>query len=585
MTNRLTAAAAILLSGTALAQPAQNVITRALEPPTEDLARLNLVVAWRLYMPVENRADAIATVQPVDDQVFVQLESGRLVAVQAHANPKTFKRPGDVLWTFRPRQRPGAIQPVAVGPSEVYVVQGQQLLILDRADGKVKYTEDMNATATNGPVSDETSIYIPLSTRKVAAYSHVDKIPGYRPPKPYEAPDPIHRMSLAPEPADALSTPQNRSPSIAALEVMRPPFHRSTDTIDSSPSVGMLKNIRPPYREVDSARSPSVAKLYNLRDIYELSSKESATHVKFLWEMILGGRLDESPILTSDPSDPESETISIATGRSISTANRHAFRINSVGTEFITEAPITAPLVAGGDSMYVATADSNLITLSLRELRERSMAANALPRGKFTTGGPVAQKPVLTTDSIYVVGERWGLIRLKRDSLEPLWTERLPDGRVRPKHNPEVARLLSVSPRTKLPPRAGEKEAADAKELFSSAYVYALDRQGKLLVIDADRGTTLSSFDVSAFTLPVTNDKTDRLYLASNSGLLICLHDRLKVVPAFLQKGPEKKAGDAVPDPKGDMEPKKEPEAKEPKKEPEAKEPKKEPEKKEPEKK
>jgi primary-amine oxidase len=167
MTNRLTAAAAVLLASTAMAQPAQNVITRALEPSTDDLSRLNLVVAWRLYLPVENRADAIATVQPVDDQVFVQLDSGRLVAIQAHANPKTFKRPGDVLWTFRPPQRPGAIQPLAVGPSEVYVVQGQRLLILDRTDGKVKYTEDMAATATNGPVSDDTSIYIPLSTRKV----------------------------------------------------------------------------------------------------------------------------------------------------------------------------------------------------------------------------------------------------------------------------------------------------------------------------------------------------------------------------------------------------------------------------------
>src|SRR5262249_58946578 len=106
-----------------------------------------------------------------------------------------------------------------------------------------------------------------------------------------------------------------------------------------------------------------------------------------------------------------------------------------------------------------------------------------------------------------------------------------PDGRIRTRHNPDVAQLLSVSPRTKLPVKGGDKEGAEAKELYSSAYIYALDRQGKLLVIDADRGTTLSSFDVSAFTLPVTNYKTDRLYLASNSGLLICLHDRLKVVP------------------------------------------------------
>ena len=75
----------------------------------------------------------------------------------------------------------------------------------------------------------------------------------------------------------------------------------------------------------------------------------------------------------------------------------------------------------------------------MRELREYSKSFNTLPRGKFTTGGPVVQKPVVTDDSLYVVGERWGLIRLKRDTLEPMWLERLPDGRLRPKHNPDVA--------------------------------------------------------------------------------------------------------------------------------------------------
>jgi hypothetical protein len=103
-----------------------------------------------------------------------------------------------------------------------------------------------------------------------------------------------------------------------------------------------------------------------------------------------------------------------------------------------------------------------------------------------------------------------------------------------------------------------------AKDSYSSAYVYALDRQGKLLVIDADRGTTLSSLDVSAFTLPVTNERNDRLYLASNSGLLLCMRDRLKVVPVLLQKPPVKKAAEPVPEPKGDVEPKKEPKPKAP---------------------
>jgi hypothetical protein len=564
MTTRIAAFSAVLLAAGAIAQPNQNVITRALEPAANDLDRLNLVVAWRLYLPVESRGDAVATVQPFDDQVFVQLQSGRLIAIQAHANPKTFKRPGDVLWVYRPLQHPGAIQPLAVGPTEVYVTQDLKLLILDRFDGKLKYTEEMESTATNAPAVDETAIYIPQANRQIVSYSLVQKVPGYRPPKPYEAPDPVHKLSLAVEPAEALSTPQNRSPSIARLDILRPPFHRGTDTIDVNPSVGMLKNIRPPYREVDSARSPSVAKLYNLRDIYEQSNKEAVTRIMFLWRLLAGGRVDDTPVLTYDPNNPDSETLTTSTGRIVLTASRHALRTNVISTEFIAEARVTAPLVAQGDSLYIATADSNLISVSLRDLRESSMAANSLPRGKFTTGGPVMQKPLVTDDSLYVVGERWGLIRLKRDTLEPMWTERLPDGRIRPKHNPDVVQVLAVSPRTRLGGKPvakdigeGAKEAPEAaKELFSNSYVYALDRQGKMLVIDAERGATLSSFDVSAFTRPVTNDKNDRLYLASNNGLLLCMHDRLKVVPVLLQKPPVKMA----PEPPPEVEPKKGPE-------------------------
>ena len=101
MMFRLAALIATVLAAAAPAQVPSRVITRALEPAADDLARLNLVTQWRLYLPIQNRADAVATVQPFDDQVFVQLQSGLLIAVQADANPKTFRMAGDVLWTGR----------------------------------------------------------------------------------------------------------------------------------------------------------------------------------------------------------------------------------------------------------------------------------------------------------------------------------------------------------------------------------------------------------------------------------------------------------------------------------------------------
>lgn len=532
MTTRLPVLSALLLAGVAAGQTAtpSNVVTRSLEPAADDLARLNLVVSWRLYLPVEGREDAVATVQPADDQVYVQLRSGKVVAIQADNNPKTFKRAGDVLWTYRPERPPGLIQPLAVGPGEVYVVHGQHLLILDRADGKVKYSEEMASTAAAGPAADNYSIYIPLDNRRIVSYSHEIKVPGYRPPKPYEAPDPVPRVTLAPEPADALSTPQNRSPSIARLEILRPPFRRGTDTIDSSPSVGMLRTLKPPYREAEATRSPSVGMVHNLREVHELTDKTAPTRIKFLWTMLVGGRLTDTPLLTYDPTDPLSDRLLGYTGRAVFTARRDADRTNTPVTEYVAEAEVTAPLTAHGDSLYVATADTNFVSLSVRELAEPSLVNSTLPRGKFTTGGVVEQRPLLTEEYLYVVGARWGLIKLRRGSLEPAWTERLPDGRVRPRPNGDVARVLAVN----------------------GSYVYGLDRRGRLLVIDTVRGSTLSAYDISGFTVPVTNEVNDRLYVAANSGLLLCLRDRLRVKPEITRKPAPvpSKADDVYVDPK-----------------------------------
>jgi outer membrane protein assembly factor BamB len=546
MSYRLPALLASLLAAAAAAQTPGTVATRALEPASEDLSRLNLVTAWRLYLPVASRSDGIATVQPFDDQVYVQLESGVIVAIQAQEDPKTFRKAGDVIWTFRPARPPGMVRPLAVGPKEVYVVQGQRLMIIDRADGKLKYTEDLSSTGQNAPAVDNFALYIPLGNRKIVAYSHEAKIPGYRPSKPVEYPDPVSRLTLAALPTDALSTPQNRSPSIAMLETVRPPFYRNADSIDRSPSIGMLRTLRPPYREVEISRTPSVGLLPNLRDVHELSSKEAPTRIKFLWELLAGGRLNDTPVLTFDPTDPDSERLISSTGRSVFTARREGSRTNTISTEYIAEANVSAPLTHRGDYLYVGTADSNVISLSIRELREPSLAANTLARGKFTTGGPVEQKPLLTEDSLYVVGSRWGLIRLSHNSLDPLWTERLPDGRIRPRPNTDVERIVSVN----------------------KSYVYAIDRQGRLLVIDAVRGSTLSSFDVSAFTVPITNEVNDRLYLASNSGLLVCIHDRTRVNPELLNKPAAVKK--AAPEPEPEPEPKKGPDAA-PKKGPEEK--------------
>jgi hypothetical protein len=103
-----------------------------------------------------------------------------------------------------------------------------------------------------------------------------------------------------------------------------------------------------------------------------------------------------------------------------------------------------------------------------------------------------------------------------------------------------------------------------------------------LLVLDRSRGTQLAAYDAARdFVVPIINDMTDRIYLASNDGLFTCLHDRDYSTPlqmktvAQLQStaagAPPKKApAEAVemkkPEPPKDKLPKEKPEEKMPEK-------------------
>ena len=59
---------------------------------------------------------------------------------------------------------------------------------------------------------------------------------------------------------------------------------------------------------------------------------------------------------------------------------------------------------------------------------------------------------------------------------------------------------------------------------------------GRLLVLDRKNGTQLSRYDVRDFVYPIVNPESDRIYLASNDGLIVCLRDKEYVQPLVYRK-------------------------------------------------
>src|SRR5262249_42251077 len=103
--------------------------------------------------------------------------------------------------------------------------------------------------------------------------------------------------------------------------------------------------------------------------------------------------------------------------------------------------------------------------------------------------------------------------RLDRETGKPQW--KLPFGRTTTDAVAEADRVIAVN----------------------NKYVYATDRAGRMLVLDRKTGRQMSYYTpFRDFVFPVSNEVTDRLVLAANNGLIVCLHDREYEKPLALRK-------------------------------------------------
>jgi outer membrane protein assembly factor BamB len=208
-----------------------------------------------------------------------------------------------------------------------------------------------------------------------------------------------------------------------------------------------------------------------------------------VWDAATGLRLESKPLVTRQ--------LVLAVGaQGICTAyskvpDDHGKPVQAYN--FDTESPILVPAGQFGDVAYIGAQDANLYALDMTSGRVL---------WRHSAGDPVSHRPAALEQDIYVAATTSGLARLDRATGEPLW--RVRRGKRIHDSNPEAERFL----------------AANAK------FVYALDRLGRLLVLDRRLGHLLSTYDVRDFVFPIINDISDRLYLAANDGLIVCMHDK-----------------------------------------------------------
>jgi outer membrane protein assembly factor BamB len=227
--------------------------------------------------------------------------------------------------------------------------------------------------------------------------------------------------------------------------------------------------------------------------------QEAAIQPTHLWDYEMQGRLEQTPILAEN---------FLVLGDTRGTFISLTKTFHEIQYSFRTEAGISAPLNQHGTTAYIASREYNVFALDV-------VGGHILWR--FTADRPILRRPAVTDEDVFVAPERGGLYRINRMTGAEIWRNR------------------------------------DAERFLASnrAFVYALDPSGRVLVLDRGRGILLSAYDARDFVVPVVNEFTDRVYLASNDGLVICLHDRKYSKPfrvrTFEEKNPPTEKKDEKP--------------------------------------
>jgi outer membrane protein assembly factor BamB len=574
MLTRSVVAAGFLVAAAALC-PAQPVaVSRALPPDPAVLERLNLRTEWTLHIPIEGRRDTILSVQTIGDQLFVQTRTGLFCAVDAAT--------GKLQWSAQLGNGGYAnVYPVSANAEFVVVVHVTQLYCFYRYTGVLEYLFDLGTGAVTGPVIDpENAVYAVLAVVPGAGGGH--RVAAYDAPPPLKLPNttvvdgdkaktvpavdllstryPTSGVSRLPagvkaEPSRASiqMTPPGglsgtRTPSLAVTPSVSPPY--VLDTEQRTPAVGSVPSLRQPYtlhwenaNNVQRSPSiqtipPSVAAALALSDLRPRGNRPTRR-----WEFGTTNRVLYPVLVTPRRLWGASDGKLVVAVSKYDNGKREL--------EAAMPAQVSAQPVAAETTGYFPADDGNLYAVDLVH-GERRTGVTVLWRANV--GGLMNHTPFLTDDAVFASGDNSGVTRIDRATGEIQW-------------------------RT--------ESAADRVVAATHEFLYVRDRQGRFLVYDVKRATDpglrfsrpITGINLAEFNVPVTNTVSDRIFLAAENGLIVCLRDAgvkyrhpVRIAPEAITSAPPPKApgqapGDTKIDPKGDprMDPKVEPKVVDPK--------------------
>ncbi|MDZ7618312.1 MAG: PQQ-binding-like beta-propeller repeat protein, partial [Patescibacteria group bacterium] len=116
---------------------------------------------------------------------------------------------------------------------------------------------------------------------------------------------------------------------------------------------------------------------------------------------------------------------------------------------------------------------------------------------RYSCGEAIVERPALIFPRVFVTTQLGGMVSLDAKTGQQQWWA------------PHVRQFVAAS----------------------ESRVYALDMTDQLLVLDIESGARLDSIWIGSLPVRLSNDQTDRVYLASETGFIQCLHELEHATP------------------------------------------------------
>lgn len=173
-------------------------------------------------------------------------------------------------------------------------------------------------------------------------------------------------------------------------------------------------------------------------------------------------------------------------------AKRDNYGRTAANFQFETEgrAPIRVPVGRNNDTIFVASDDARVFALDI---------TRGVRKWSFTAGAPIRLAPRVIGNQVFVAPSRRGVYCLRANTGFQQW------------HQAAATDVLAATP----------------------DLVYASDNLDNVLLMDREDGAILGTLPLRGLPNRVHNERTDRLYLASDDGLIVCIREKDRELPLW----------------------------------------------------